>query len=547
MRLALLVVVALAGRTALAGTMVIATAATPGLLNGFCVQDPPDGRFKQPTPRRTVQLARANPRKILFVPETRAGRGAAGTLYVAEPDRVEAFRIGDDGAFGRCGTGDAATGACRAHTRIDDVARPMGLAVSDDHTRLYVSERRIDRLTAFRLDDDGLPVDADGQPIGDGPKDTFTSCIQGRTSSAYADVLVNDRQVYVAASAGRVEVYRTLDTGDFCTGSPCAAILPSACPSRQKNGSTPTVTTPFLERRALSNPTSLFVVDGLLYVQETALKQLSAFRIADLQPLTFCTGGTNAGVACTLDTDCPCTDCPATGCPTQAVCSGGATAGVACTTASDCPGGSCICPESTCAAPTVCDAGKNAGQSCTVASDCPGSSCLRQRVCTGGADVGHACTQKTEASDCPDSHCRRVAPGRATRTNHLDRHYATVVHAGPAFLGSVFVRGRIDAFFLRAPGSGKTRCTLTACEPGATQCCLPREASARTDEDVRMSPVGLAVAPTPDHPESSAPAPGDQVLYVAGGDLDRVRVFRLNPNGGFKSRTFIDQTDDQKG
>jgi hypothetical protein len=158
-----------------------------------------------------------------------------------------------------------------------------------------------------------------------------------------------------------------------------------------------------------------------------------------------------------------------------------------------------------------------------------------QRVCVDGVNLGKGCTKTTEETDCPDSTCGFVAPKRAARTGQLER-YMQMVQAGPeTLIGSQFFRGRLDAFRLQPPG--KSNCKLTTCPGTGTRCCLPRKESARSAEDLRMSPVGLAVAPAPD----------GQVLYVAAGEDDRVRAYRLYDNGLFRTRAPFDQTSEQNG
>src|SRR5438132_13016143 len=77
----------LAALPAAGGTILYATAATPGRIDGFCV-----GRGGALTPGATVHAdtGGTEPRRLLV---------ANGVLYVGESDRVEAFSIGPRGGL----------------------------------------------------------------------------------------------------------------------------------------------------------------------------------------------------------------------------------------------------------------------------------------------------------------------------------------------------------------------------------------------------------------------------------------------------------------
>jgi len=77
-------------------------------------------------------------------------------------------------------------------------------------------------------------------------------------------------------------------------------------------------------------------------------------------------------------------------------------------------------------------------------------------------------------------------------------HDMTLYRAGNVIYGSQFTHGRVDAYRIKPDGK------------------LPKTPSRRTKEDVRQSPVGLAVDPD------------GRTLYVATGEFDRVQAFRLN-------------------
>jgi len=118
-----------------------------------------------------------------------------------------------------------------------------------------------------------------------------------------------------------------------------------------------------------------------------------------------CAGG-SAGDGCQADRDCgrcrgsttPDEDCTASGqcqsspanCDTSEPrqCVGGTNAGVPCTVGSQCPGGSCS---------SRCVGGTNADAVCTTDSECPGSVC-QTGTCTGGTKDGNPCTSN---ANCP--------------------------------------------------------------------------------------------------------------------------------------------------
>ena len=77
--------------------------------------------------------------------------------------------------------------------------------------------------------------------------------------------------------------------------------------------------------------------------------------------------------------------------------------------------------------------------------------------------------------------------------------------------------GKPDSFKLKT--DGKTR----------------KQPSSTTEEDVRMSPVGL-IAP-----------PGGDIVYVAAGEHDRILAYRLKRNGVLAQGTPFSETEEQPG
>jgi 6-phosphogluconolactonase (cycloisomerase 2 family) len=95
--------------------------------------------------------------------------------------------------------------------------------------------------------------------------------------------------------------------------------------------------------------------------------------------------------------------------------------------------------------------------------------------------------------------------------------YETMILHEESLLLTVFGKGRVDSFRLKS--NGKIR----------------QQPSSTSEEDVRMSPVGL-IAP-----------PGQRVVYVASGEHDRVLAYRLKKNGVLAQGTPFSETDEQPG
>src|SRR5581483_294124 len=132
---------------AFAGTIIYATAASQSRIDGFCVGN--DGTLA-PTPKVQIGTGGQLPRRLVAGPN--------GVLYVAEADRVEAFRIGQRGGLEPFGSTNVVTGPNM---------NPLDVALSPDARLLYVPQNGQARIVAY-------PLDADGRLQSD-----FTSCIQG--------------------------------------------------------------------------------------------------------------------------------------------------------------------------------------------------------------------------------------------------------------------------------------------------------------------------------------------------------------------------------
>src|SRR2546426_2563766 len=135
---------------ALAGSILYATAASQQRIDGFCLGA--DGALAA-TPRVQSATLGQLPRRVLV---------GAGVLYVAEVDRIEAFRIGAHGALHSLGA-----------TRPVKHLEPRDLTLNPDGKTLYLTHRGF--LEAFALAADGsLP-------------ERFTSCVQGEFLNTFLD------------------------------------------------------------------------------------------------------------------------------------------------------------------------------------------------------------------------------------------------------------------------------------------------------------------------------------------------------------------------
>ncbi len=123
----------------------------------------------------------------------------------------------------------------------------------------------------------------------------------------------------------------------------------------------------------------------------------------------FCVGGTNAGAACTVASQCP----------------GGAcrtSAGSACTVNANCFGGG-TCSGRPCTLGSQCDSGVCTSGFCsTLTGICGG---LNGQRCSGGSNNGAPCSSATQ---CPGGACN--VPGQATAPNQCDSGATCVADPG---------------------------------------------------------------------------------------------------------------------
>jgi len=227
----------LAAQPAAAGSILFATAATPGRVDGFCLAR--DGALA-PAPKVRSDTAGTQPRRLLV---------GNGVLYVAEVDRVEAFRIGRRGGLTPLGSTTPLTGM-----------NPIDLALSPDGKMLYVPQNAPDRVVAYPLGDDGAP----GKE--------FTSCIQGRTAAGYQDLLVSGSLLYVSSDTSRIEIFPIGPDGSL-------QAQPAECRPARSGEDRPPVTTPLSERRKLQRPKAFLIAGDMLYVEERLLRKITAFHL----------------------------------------------------------------------------------------------------------------------------------------------------------------------------------------------------------------------------------------------------------------------------
>jgi 6-phosphogluconolactonase (cycloisomerase 2 family) len=237
----------LCARPALAGRILFATAASQQRIDGFCLGA--DGALAA-TPSVRIDTFGKQPRRVL-VGTTGA---SSGVLYVAEVDRIEAFRIGEHGTFGH-----------RSGSRPVPHLDPRDLALSPDGNTLYVTHQGF--LEAYALDaGGGLPAQ-------------FTSCVQRATADTYLNAQAVGGLLYVSANnaPGRIEIYRLAADG---------SLPDTGCGDPSKKDRPKVRTHADSQRTRIQEPKAFVVAGDMIYVEERALRRLIAFR---LQPDgTFC-------------------------------------------------------------------------------------------------------------------------------------------------------------------------------------------------------------------------------------------------------------------
>jgi 6-phosphogluconolactonase (cycloisomerase 2 family) len=268
-----LLAIALAAAPARADQILYATAATAGRIDGFCLHD--SGSLV-PTPRFQVSTGGLRPRRLLV---------ANNILYVAETDRVEAYRIGTHGGLVRVGS-----------TKVLHKMHPDDLELSPDGTVLYVPQRALIRVAAYRLGPDGAP------------ENDFSSCIQGPIGAGFSNLLVHNGLLYVSStgSAGSISIFKLGADGS----------LPSTgCHGARKGEPRTEPTTPYSHRTKLRVPESFLINGDLLYVEQRVAKRIAAYRLEPDGGFT-CPTTHDGAPAADASLKCPCpagsdsTTCP---------------------------------------------------------------------------------------------------------------------------------------------------------------------------------------------------------------------------------------------
>src|SRR5438552_1226804 len=233
-----LFVALLVAEPALAGSILYATAASQQRIDGFCLGA--DGALAA-TP--TVQIATLGrlPRRVLV---------GNGVLYVAEADRIEAFKIGEHGGL-------------RPLAGSDPVKNfnPQDLTLNPDGKTLYVTH--LGFLEAFALDaEGGLPK-------------RFTSFVQGENTNDFLDAQATSGLLYVSADdiPGRIAIYRLNADGS----------LPQTGCGGLKKKDRPAVMRADSARKRLQRPKAFIVVRDFVYVEERSIHRLNAFRLHPLR------------------------------------------------------------------------------------------------------------------------------------------------------------------------------------------------------------------------------------------------------------------------
>ena len=497
-----LAALAAAAAPATAGTMLYATAATPGRIHGFCVG--PNGALAG-TPRVEVDTVGQYPSRLRVSATTR-------TLYVAENDRVEVFAIGTGGSLSRP-TPSHVPLPVQNGTNSRDIA--LDCADGDTAcvpTLLYVPERAFGRISAFRLDPTtGLPASQSSESSVEDSGVEFEGLLYNPAVSPrllYASQIIGDEGAVVAyplCPDGRLGGCIADDPNDNDDPDDCNVGENPADHPEDTDG----------------------ICDDDVTKDETEVPTPGSLADDDGVPLPCA-----SPVACEVPpaSDPPTCPAPVT-CPSDSfVCQPEA-------------GGRCLCCRK------VASQRRNipgAGAMVLrenpegIVSECnPAPSPFRLYVearfnqqlvaynldASGNFDVKrfkkregdpNSCLPKTKGEP-PEEIPRQRA---STKTDEGIRHQDLAV-AGEApritILGSQFGDGRVDGYRLNK----KNR--------------LTGQPSRTTRKDVRTSPVRMLVRDIALAEDDPATADDErqlnQVLYVAAGQYDRVQAYRLRATG----------------
>ncbi len=481
---------ALCASTARAANILYATAATTGEITSYCVGD--NGGL-DPDPRQRIATRGRAPSRLVTATFT-GGR----FLYVAENNQVEVFRIGDNGVLTRRGSIPEQPLRGMNSSDLTIATAPNGTPV------LYVPQRQQDRIAAFPIDPaTGLTMTAE---------QTGSSCVLGPIPSEWEDVEVANGLLYVARSVsrGEIRVYALGGDGNFADGTVVvnqqirAGVNETQCATRTIAG---VEVNPCDQNDKVYTASSaqctegvvLTDIDGNPIVPDPTKKQVRKGETpapltarAQIDPYST-RRRLNGAAALVLQDDLLYVSerfrraisvlqlCPASGQPVE------------------CPGvigeegDPCTCPdENEDGLPDVDDLCPAFGLSVDAKVNAAGICTARNRQLRGTS-----ATRK-----------------RGRRTRNDIRYNAMVLAQGTeraSILGSQFLDGRIDGYRLLAadeevPAGG-----------------IPRDATMRTSDNFRASPFQMFVFPP--YPQVG------QVVFVGGGEIDRVQGFRLNARG----------------
>jgi hypothetical protein len=252
-------ILVLAASVARADAILYSTAASSNGVMGFCVHN--DGSLDG-SPKVSIATAGANPRRLVVAGDAST---PSRTLYVAETDRVEAFRIGTHGGLVSLG----GTKVLGPPNKMD----PLDIALSPDLRMLYVPQNGQRRIAAYPLNADGtFAITTNGPFSGD-----FSSCIQGPTGPRYKRMAVRDGLLYITETAnnGAVAIYPL--TAD-ANGLLQLQLAPADC----HVGKNPSETTcPLSERRRIFSPGGFVFANSKIYVESFFNHQIFAYDLTN--------------------------------------------------------------------------------------------------------------------------------------------------------------------------------------------------------------------------------------------------------------------------
>ena len=262
--LALAVLIA---RPAGAGRMLYATAASDDRIDGFCLRRSGE-LFGSASIRRTINPNATQPRRLVVADGVDGVvDGVDDVLYVVEADRVEAFRIGNNGGLAEV--------LGQTQPRARSAPRDVAISTATTPGMLYVPDRSLSRVV-------GHPLDAQLRPAAE-----FTTCIQSRQGASLQNLVINGDKLYVSSSSGsgRIEVYGIAADGRlFGAENPP---LPLETPLTQICGTSTTdpdkkrseATEPLSERRRIADIKSFVIVGNLLYAEDRGRRRIRAFEL----------------------------------------------------------------------------------------------------------------------------------------------------------------------------------------------------------------------------------------------------------------------------